>query len=322
MSGHTSERMQCMEVWGGNEPADRRVAMAGLDAAVFSAPVGESNAGGDIHYLSSCATGRITRILVADVSGHGESVADVARSLRDLMRRFINFVDPTRMIDGLNRAFASLDTAGLFATAVVATYWAPTRTLTISNAGHPRPLWYRAKHGSWSVLASEGASGDPDDSGVFDIPLGIDADGRYSQFGVRLSQGDVVLFYTDALTEASSSDGRMLGEAGFLDLVRGIPNAEPMEFVKQVVEAVAAHRGGRPSIDDTTVLALTPNQEAPVAGIWTGLLGAARIVRASVKTLLQGSTAMPVPQGSVGVIGGAVVDGLNRSVGGGGRRRG
>lgn len=306
--------MQCLEVWGGNEPAERRVAMAGLDAAVYSAPVGQSSSGGDIHYLSSCATGRITRILIADVSGHGESVANVARALRDLMRRFINYIDPTRMINGLNREFAALDNGGLFATAIVATYWAPTRTLSISNAGHPRPLWYRAKRGTWSVLALEASANDPEDSGMFDIPLGIDADGRYSQFGVRLSQDDIVLFYTDALTEASSPHGRMLGEAGLLELVRAMPMAKPEAMVKQVVDGVAAYRGGAAPIDDTTVVALTPNSDAPVASIWTGLVAAARIVRGSVRSLVQGSTVLPVPQASAGLIGGAMVERLNRSV--------
>lgn len=305
------ERMQCMEVWGGNDHADRGVAMAGLDAAVYSAPVGQSGSGGDIHYLSSCATGRITRILIADVSGHGESVADIARELRDLMRRFINFVVPTRMILGLNRAFSALDSRGSFATAIVATYWAPTRTLVISNAGHPRPLWYRAKHRRWGVLSSDGAARGPDDSGVYDIPLGIDAEGQYSSFGVRLSQGDIVLMYTDALTEASSPDGRMLGEEGLLRLVQGLPLSETPHLVRRLLEEVNAHRGGLPAIDDTTVLALTPNGAAPRASVWLGLVAAARIVRSSIRTVLAGSLALPLPQPSADVLGGAMVNRLN-----------
>lgn len=306
-----AERMQCMEVWGGNEHADRGVAMAGLDASVLSAPVGQSGSGGDIHYLSSCATGRITRILIADVSGHGESVADIARDLRDLMRRFINFVDPTRMILGLNRAFSALDSRGSFATAIVATYWAPTRSLVISNAGHPRPLWYRAKRSEWVVLSADGTTKGPDDSGVYDIPLGIDADGQYSSFGVRLSQGDIVLLYTDALIEASTPDGRMLGEAGLLELVRGLPTSEPPELVRRLLAAVDAHRGGAPAIDDTTVLALTPNSAAPRASVWLGLVAAARIVRSSIRTVLAGSLALPLPQPSADVIGGAMMKRLN-----------
>lgn len=320
MAAEQGERMQCMEVWGGNEPAERGVVMAGLDAAVFSAPVGQSGSGGDIHYLSSCATGRITRILIADVSGHGESVADIARELRNLMRRFINYVDPTRMIRGLNEAFSSIDSRGLFATAIVATYWAPTRSLVVSNAGHPRPLWYRAKRREWTWLSPEALPAGADDSGVFDIPLGIDAEGKYSKFGVRLSPGDVVLLYTDALIEASDADGRMLGEAGLLEIVRSLETMEGPELVRRVLGAVADHRGGAPANDDTTVLALTPNNAAPRPSVWLGLLGAARIIRSSIRTVLGGSGALPLPQPSASVIGGAMVARMNQA-GPGGRAR-
>ena len=67
--------MQCMEVWGGNQTADSGVIMAGLDAWVYSKPFGGADGGGDVYYVSSCATGRITRLLVADVSGHGTPAA-------------------------------------------------------------------------------------------------------------------------------------------------------------------------------------------------------------------------------------------------------
>jgi sigma-B regulation protein RsbU (phosphoserine phosphatase) len=57
-----------MEVWGGNAAIDNGVIMPGLDAWVYARPYQQQAAGGDIHYVSSCATGRIIRLLVADVS--------------------------------------------------------------------------------------------------------------------------------------------------------------------------------------------------------------------------------------------------------------
>ena len=89
--------MQCMEVWGGNRAADHGVVMPGLDAWIFSRPyaseAGAGDAGGDVHFVSSCGTGRIARMVIADVSGHGHSVANAAQSLRVLMRRFMNYLD-------------------------------------------------------------------------------------------------------------------------------------------------------------------------------------------------------------------------------------
>ena len=73
-----TRHMQCMEIWGGNQMVDNHVVMPGLDAWVYSRPYGQAAAGGDVHYVSSCATGRITRLLIADVSGHGSQVAQTA----------------------------------------------------------------------------------------------------------------------------------------------------------------------------------------------------------------------------------------------------
>ena len=153
--------MQCSEVWGGNDEVDRGVAMPGMDAWVLSRPSAGEALGGDIHYVSSCATGRITRILLADVAGHGQAVAALAHRLRAIMRRFVNHVDQTRVAALINREFAALGEAGEFATAVVATFWGPTGEIDITNAGHPPPLFYSGRTAQWSYLnRNDDASGD------------------------------------------------------------------------------------------------------------------------------------------------------------------
>jgi phosphoserine phosphatase RsbU/P len=78
--------MPCMEVWGGSQLTARGVVFGGLDAWVYSKPHGKARRGGDVYYASSCAAGRISRLLLADVSGHGTSVAAIAADLRLLMR--------------------------------------------------------------------------------------------------------------------------------------------------------------------------------------------------------------------------------------------
>src|SRR5437763_8511603 len=123
----SSTHLQCMEVWGGNRSADAGVVMAGLDAWVYCRPFKDSGTGGgDVYYVSSCATGRITRLLVADVSGHGASVSQTAAGLRGLMRRHVNQIDQTRFVRSMNEQFQALSAAGTFATAVVTTFFAPT----------------------------------------------------------------------------------------------------------------------------------------------------------------------------------------------------
>ena len=146
------QHMQCMEVWGGSQLTARGVAFGGLDAWVYSKPYGDAERGGDVYYASSCGTGRIARLLLADVAGHGTSVASTAADLRTLMRRFVNRLDQAEFVRLLNQQFTALGKTGAFATAVVATFFEPSRRMTVCNAGHPRPLLYRAAQQKWDFL--------------------------------------------------------------------------------------------------------------------------------------------------------------------------
>src|SRR5580704_856617 len=147
--------MQCMEVWGGSQLTAQAVEFGGLDTWVYSKPYGKAHAGGDVYYASSCATGRISRLLLADVAGHGNAVAATAADLRVLMRRFVNRLDQTEFVRLLNQQFSALPRTGAFATAIVTTFFEPSRRLTVCNAGHPRPMLFRAAQRQWEVLGSQ-----------------------------------------------------------------------------------------------------------------------------------------------------------------------
>jgi serine phosphatase RsbU (regulator of sigma subunit) len=304
--------MQCMEVWGGNQAVDNGVVMPGLDAWVYSRPYQGEAAGGDIHYVSSCASGRITRLLVADVSGHGAGVAGVAAKLRDLMRRYVNFIDMSRFVEGLNREFGALSEDGGFATAIAATYWAPTDYLTLCNAGHPRPLWYRARRGAWSLLEhpSENRA-----EGLANIPLGVAEPTRYDQLGVRLGRGDVVLLYSDSLIEAKDARGAQIGQAGLLRIAEGLDPTDPRALVADLMRAVWSS-GAIPD-DDVTVLALRPNDIKPAVSIRAGLATVGRLAAAFVRSLRPRSARFPWPQMSPAHLLGAFLRSFNRRIGGG-----
>lgn len=308
--------MQCMEVWGGNEAADNGVSMAGLDAWVFSRPYKGDAGGGDVHYVSSCATGRVTRVLVADVSGHGQTVAEVARSLRSLLRRYVNFVDQTKVVRSMNAEFSQLAEMGTFATAVVATYWAPTDYLVTCNAGHPRPLLYRARSGGageWRVLKSppprKVATAAPgSDEGLVNLPLGIAEPTGYDQFGLQLRPGDMVMIYTDSLIESRDAAGKMLGEEGLAELVRSLDAARPNELITALVARLKERAGREEAEDDVTVLLLRHNGKQPPTLVLRGLAAPFRILRAVWTRVRLGSEApTPLPEISVANILGAVV---------------
>ena len=256
----TPRTLACMEVWGGNEAIDSMVEVPGLMAYVYSRPYKGALAGGDVHYVSSCGTGRITRLMIADVAGHGDKVAQLARNLRDLMRRFVNHLDQTQFVAMLNKEFGAASSAGRFATAIVATYWAETDFLVASNAGHPRPLWYRAKTRSWRILQDKPRPDELDGVGgraPSNLPLGIDDVSTYDQFAINLQPGDVVLFYSDSLTEAINPEGEMLGEAGLLGMVQQFDTRDARRLGGQLTDRIAQFCGNKLPDDDMTVMAIT-----------------------------------------------------------------
>lgn len=266
-------RLQCMEIWGGNEAAQSAFAVPGLDVWVQSTPYAGDARGGDIHYLSMCGSGRISRFALADVAGHGHAVADLAGALRRMMRKHINTLDQTRFARDLNHEFAQLNAAGRFATALLTTYFAPTDQLILVNAGHPRPLWYQAQTRRWRIL--EQAQLDGVDTGAQDahvrywgqpvsnLPLGVIEPTDYVQFAVKLHHHDLVLAYTDSLVEARDPQGRLLGEAGLLKLVQQLDADRPGQFVPALLEALTRFRGGVPPEDDQTLLLLHHNGSEP-----------------------------------------------------------
>jgi serine phosphatase RsbU (regulator of sigma subunit) len=240
-----------MEIWGGSHEAENAVSTPGLDLWIYSRPYHEASAGGDVHYVSLCSGGIITRFILADVSGHWAAVANVARQLRTLMRRNIIRKTHARLIKELNRQFTELGQTGCFATAVVGTYLATSRRLTIGNAGHPRPFHYRAATGTWSALAVEDEPATPGN-----LPFGIDGQAAYDQAEIGLAPGDFLLFYTDALVEAVNPKGEPLGEAGLLEIVRRLDRSAPEGASRMLIENLQRYRGGRPAEDDETLLLL------------------------------------------------------------------
>jgi phosphoserine phosphatase RsbU/P len=252
--------MRCMEIWGGNRAVEEKISTPGLDVFVFSEPYHSHTQGGDVHYVSLCGGGIITRFIIADVSGHGEGVAGFSDALRTLMRRNINSKSQKRLVKALNRQFTELAQLQRFATAVVATYLATTDRLSVCNAAHPRPIWYQATSGTWSILTHEAVEAV---QSAMNLPLGIDEDSTYDQFTVQLGPGDFVVFYTDALTEAMDSSGAMLGEEGLLNVARSLDLSQPVGFGPALLQRIKDYRAGVAADDDVTLLVLHHNAGPP-----------------------------------------------------------
>jgi hypothetical protein len=305
------EIMQCMEVWGGNEPVENTVHMPGLDAWVYSRPYLQADAGGDVYYASSCATGRIVRLLLADVSGHGTAVCDIAGILRSLMRSNVNRLSQTSFVREMNRQFTTLSADGCFATAIVSTFFAPTNRLTLCNAGHPAPLLFRAKTAEWSLLKPLNDYESDRAEGIWNLPLGIQDTGDYAQFAVQLEMGDIVLCYSDSLIEARNSQGIMLGETGLLATAQKVRGDQPASLIGRLLNLINEQQIGNLADDDVTVLMFRASTPGELSPLRTRLQGPLRILRSALGAF-RDREPLPLPDLSIANIGGAMFASLNR----------
>jgi phosphoserine phosphatase RsbU/P len=283
--------LQCMEVWGGNQAVQSSVRLAGLDVHVYSRPYLDEDGGGDVYYVSSCATGRITRLLVADVSGHGARVAEQARQLRELMRQHVNHLDQCNFVRRMNTQFAENAVVGSFATAIVTTYFAPTSTLALCNAGHPPPLIWRNKTRRWSYLQIDSYN---ENIGIADVPLGIVDMADYQQFDIDLAPGDRVLCYTDSFPEARAPDGNIIGPDVLLDLIQSVDATDTGTLVERIIRTIET----RATIDgdDVTTLLLAPNTASGHITLRSRLMSPLRIAGGIVNTLSRGTLrGLPLP---------------------------
>jgi len=247
------ETMSCMEVWGGNRSTWSHFVVPGLDLWVHSQPFGTQDCGGDVYYLSSCASGRITRMFLGDVSGHGAEAAPTAAKFRDILRKNVNYINQSRVVKSLNEQFGDAATTGRFATAFISTYFAPTQELSVCVAGHPPALIYRASKKQWEALEANGsASGN--------IPIGVLGGQEFSATKWKLQTGDIVMAYSDALYESCAADGTMLSLAGLLQVANSLKTSDPGEFVQGLLESIRKLNPANLASDDTTIVVARVNQ--------------------------------------------------------------
>ena len=310
MGDRPAQFMQCMEVWSGNQLTAGGVAFGGLDAWVYSKPYGEAHSGGDIYYASNCATGRITRLLLADVSGHGSAVAGTAADLRTLMRRFVNRLDQNEFVRLLNQQFTALSQAGVFRDGhrhyVFCAHPVPDGVQRGSSATF---AVLRSKDRSWKFLSRTGADGKP---AAANVPLGLIEAIVYEQFDVELEPGDCVLSYTDALMESYDSNGEILGEKGVLRIARLLGDTEPEKLIDALLKEIGERYPKNLTEDDVTVLVVRANGRQPRYSVADKLAALGRLSAALVRAIHPRAERPPLPDANLANLGGAIIPALGR----------
>jgi len=262
--------LACTEVWGGNRKVIRTLKLPSLIAWIASAPMDEEDGGGDLHFMSVCDYDLLSRVALADVSGHGRDVNAVTQTLHRLIRENVNAWDQTDFMRGLNEAFGK-GGDGKYATAIVLSFHRVKGRLAFSNAGHLPPLWYHAAQQIWSWLEERS---DPRAKRVSGLPVGLIPGTEYRQTVVTLKPRDLLVLYTDGITEAENERGQDLGRDQLLEWARQVPADSPKVVGESLLNRLESFRGKFRN-DDETLLVLQREEESlpwmlgEVAGSYT-----------------------------------------------------
>ncbi len=239
-------RIACAEVWGGVRNVDLDVCAGGLTVSVFSlACSGET--GGDIYYLSVCSNDRMTRMVLADVRGHGEQVSHISAGIYDSLRHNINTLGCVGVLTDLNAAIHGQGLDALTTATVIGFNLTESR-LYYSYAGHsPAYLWRRSDR-RWSTLRLNS------ESGAANLLLGVLPSMQFDQESTPLSQGDRLFVYTDGVIECRDPDGEAFGAERLLNALGVDERDDLADIKKRVIDALRRHAAPAPFHDDITFM--------------------------------------------------------------------
>ncbi|PMP74927.1 MAG: stage II sporulation protein E [Chloroflexus aggregans] len=206
--------------------------------------------GGDFYDFietSPTASGHNPRfgIVIADVTDKGVPAALFMALSRTILRASaIDGRPPVAVLQRANRIILADSRAGLFVTCFYALLDPSTGHLTYANGGHNYPLLYQRATGQVTPLAAQG------------IVLGIIPDPQFTPGEIILEPGDVVLFYTDGITEAMNPQRELFGDERLSTVLRSVSHLSPHEIVEAILQAVSAFVSDTPQADDMTMVVL------------------------------------------------------------------
>lgn len=213
--------------------------IAGLDLA------GKTTAcrtvGGDYFDFLVFPDGRLG-LLVGDVAGKGMPASLLMSSLQARVHVLFEEADELgRKITRLNKAVCSNCPDNRFITFFMTVIDPSTGALVYTNAGHNPPLLIRAG-GGFDMLKGGG------------VILGILPIATYKETINQMNSGDVLVLYSDGVTEAARPDGDEYGEQRLAELVMTLRDRPAAEIIESIEAAVVEFTQGAPAADDITVV--------------------------------------------------------------------
>jgi sigma-B regulation protein RsbU (phosphoserine phosphatase) len=214
----------------------------GWDTGIFWRPVRE--VAGDFYDFYPLPDGRLA-IIVADVSGKGVPAA-LFMALSVTVLRFAMGLNlaPSELMDRANQAILADQRSRMFTTAFVGYLDLDSGVLQFASAGHNLPLLYRAATSRCEYLEAAG------------VAMGLFEGADYLEETVTLAEGDVLVLYTDGITDVINADEEEFGEERLEELVMDYATRPAQELTGLIIKSVAAFAPDQAAFDDETLIVI------------------------------------------------------------------
>ncbi len=220
--------------------------VAGVELAAANTPALEI--GGDYYDFVPVDDTHLG-IAIADVSGKGIGGAIMMSVCRSVLRaQAPRNPSPAHVLQLLNRILSQDIGKDMFVSMLYMVLNTATREMVVARAGHERPILCSGDKSGFTVIDSPGIGIGIADPDTFDRAL--------KEVSISLKPGDVVVAYTDGITEAMNSQEEEWGIDNFLDAVRVAADEGAHSVLSNVKQRMERFVGDRAQYDDMTLLAI------------------------------------------------------------------
>ena len=221
------------------------------DATIAGITRPANTVGGDFYDVIDLPDGRVV-VALGDVAGKGSPAALLMALLLAMLRTLIDEgLETARLMARLNLQVARQSPASRFITLFYGLYDPDTGVMQYVNAGHLPPLLFRAGGVVDRIGAGDGG-----------LALGMFEHATYTANQVTIGAGDVLVMYTDGITEAENTAGHAFEDSGLIEVVNAHLDQDPVRIGAAVLAAVDRYAGDARLADDLTALVLSRTKRA------------------------------------------------------------
>jgi sigma-B regulation protein RsbU (phosphoserine phosphatase) len=197
---------------------------------------------GDLYDFLSYGTQQLG-VALGDVSGKGTAAALYGAVATGILRSLSpQKLQPAELLRTLNQLVCDRRVEGRYMTICFATWQKGRHMLRLANAGQTQPLLWKDGHVEQINLSG--------------FPIGIFDDATYEEWSVRLTSGDILLFFSDGLTEAANRQGKFFGTERIKDLLAANANLNSSDLADRLLEEVEKFTEGGAITDDRTLVVM------------------------------------------------------------------